>query len=510
MPRPVAVRVLDASEWAGCAAALGDKAGDEPLPDLDEQIARHLATGTPVRLIEISDGEQLLALIPVLAEQRTVRGVPLRLLVTPGFDFFDYLPSPFRAGADFAALEDGLRRALALLDADALLLPHRLPALPHGAVRWQHSFANRYFDAALAENGWAGLTRKDSLRRHRNRARRELDYRVEHIVGRLPAETLATIAELHRERWAFDGKRSPFAVPSRPAEYMACAARALLSLVFDGRTLLAAHIGLRFGNTVIWHTPVINLRYLAYSPLEVLLLETAERCASTGVRILDFGLGDEPYKRRFGNATRQVVDLFVPHTWRGRLASFLLHRTSLNGLRQRLLVLKLRLGRGVTAERGDWLLPVAGDEESLCRAAAGAEPINEFSRLVDLFRAECWPLRREHYERLRRGETFIAINVAPKHGNLHAGVWCQVGAVFPAGTGRAERRFDLPTATLYDIAGCTPQSEEAVVPGLALLLSSGIVRQLVPAAAAAEQRIRLRRDEGMLRAALLAAGSRPD
>lgn len=505
MSRPVSVRLADASEWAACGAALVAEAGaDTPLPALHEQIARRAAVGGPMWLIEIRDGERVLAVVPGCVEERLVRGVPLRLLVTPGDKFFDYLPSPFGAGVGFAEVRQGLRRALGVVGADAVLLPHLLPPWPEGCERWLHPFTNRCFDAALSPTGWDGLTRKESLRRHRKRARRELAYRVEHIVGRLPADALARIAELHRERWAFDDQRSAFAAPSRCGEYMACAERVLLSLVYDGEALFAAHIGLRFGGTMTWHTPVINVRYLDYSPLEVLLLETVEECARTGVRVLDFGLGDEPYKQRFSNATRPVANLFLPGTWRGRLASALLRRSSLDGLRGRLLGQAQRfLGR--RAEGGEWLLPPARGEVAVTRAASAVEVVAGFSRLVDLFRAEAWPLRRSHYARLRRAEVFLAVRVG---SDVRVGFWCRIGRTFPAGAESAEGSCATPTAFLYDLTGCTAQTNESVRAALAMLSSPGTLDNLLPAAAACPLRVGLRRDQPGLRAALLAAGWR--
>lgn len=486
------------------AAPDGGRGATPPLPGPDELYAVQRAAGLPERLLEIGDGDDLLARIPVREERRTLRGVPLRLLVTPGDDFFDYLPSPFRPGTGFAALRRPLRRALAGSGADALLLPHLLAPLPEGSEAWQDPFANRYFDAGRADKGWAGLTGKDSLRRHRNRARRELAYRVEHIAGRLPADLLARIAELHRERWAFDGVRSLFADPARPAQYQACAQRALLTLVFDGEALLAAHIGLRFGETLIWHTPVINLRYLAWSPLEVLLLETAEECARTGVRVLDFGLGDEAYKSRFANALRPVVNLFVPCSWRGRLVHCLLRRDGLRGLRRRLAALRAKLSGAWPAERDVWLLPPAGGTLPSCPDAPLPEAVGDFSRLVDLFRAAGWPLRRAHHERLRRGGIFLALPAGEVAGNGPAGIWWQAGDALPGDAARCERHLPAPSAILHDFTGATPRHGASWL----ALLSPDVVRRLIPAAAAVDLRIRLRRDERALRAILLAAGCR--
>lgn len=435
------------------AAATTDAA---PMPTLAEIVRQRELAGRPVSLLELETEGAGGVAWPVTLEHRTLRGMPMTLIVAAGDDFFDYLPLPLPAGRDLGGVLPALRAVAASVGADGVLLPHCVAPWPADSGRWRREFANRCFDVGLATKGWDALARKESLRRHRNRARKVLDYCVEHLHGPLPETLGATIAALHRERWAFDGVVSPFADPRRVASYAAVSDRLLTTVLRDGDSVLAAHVGMRFGGTLIWHTPVINLRYLACSPLEILLLETVEECARLGVKVLDYGLGDEAYKDRFSNASRPVADLFLPASVRGWVVHCQFRLSLLAGWRARLSALRQWL-----SER----YPRA-DERRLCSpdgwpSAAATDPdieaVAEFARLVDLFRSAGWAPRRRHFELLRRGAVFLY----REGGGLPAGLWLSRD---PAGNaagapglalagGRLHQPLGSDTALLHLLAG---------------------------------------------------------
>lgn len=430
---------------------------DRPQPQPGELVTqRHLA-GKAVAILEFDKDGRLLASLPVAFETRVIRGLSLKLLVGVGDDFFDYLPLSFQDGVTFSELQPALRAALRKMGVDALLMSHLLPPLPSGSAQWETTFSNRRFIASVAQDGWAALTRKDSLRRHRNRARKTLKYHVEHLCGRLPDSVLAQIAALHRERWAFDDIRSQFEDPARPSYYAACNERMLTTLVYDGESLLAAHIGLRFGATLIWHTPVINLRYLTHSPLEVLLLETLEECARRGIGVIDFGLGDEGYKARFSNSLRPVVNLLYPVSLRGWGAHALIRISVLEGGRRRALQWRNRLGSFFPTAAGTWLdAPRSG----MATGAVATEVITDFGRLVDVFRNAGWLIRREHYERIRQGQAFVCVDAETAHP---VGVWCQKGTDISFDANGRTRRFSEMTIVVYDAGGSAASNQADLI-----------------------------------------------
>lgn len=353
-------------------------------------------------VVALYDAQGLAALLPVSVERRRLRGVPLTVAALPGENFFDYLPGICRPGVNGAAVWQALRPWGRHLGWDALELRHQIAVA--GGNDWQ-CFSNRVFTADQDSKGWAFLTRKESLKRHRNRARKSLNYRVEQYRNEIPAALLDEVANLHQERWRFDGIDSLFVEPGRNALYQRQAARAWVTVVRDGTAIVAAHIGFRHGDVLLWHTPVINIRYLDYSPLEILLLETAEACSGEGMLALDFGLGDEAYKARFSNSERPVGNGLWPLTVRGHLVALLRRQAWLDGggARLRTFLASLRpIRRTDNAVLYTKSLAVAADGEGSWQVFA------DFAQFVDQARAQHWPLQRSAYDGYRQGLQALA------------------------------------------------------------------------------------------------------
>jgi CelD/BcsL family acetyltransferase involved in cellulose biosynthesis len=390
-------------------------------PPLGE-IAAHLrAGGGEIWTIELSRDGHPLAVIPLRPESRRVRGLALNVLASAGSDLYDYLPLAVAGEVPADDLHAALMTAGRRLRADALALDHLLPPCPPVLARYARSFENRCFDATRSADGWATLTRKESLRRHVARARRELQYSTTHHSGEISEALIREIAQRHIERWRFDEIASPFLRPERAEHYCLSAGRALVTVLRHGEEMLAAHFGLRAGDdTLLWHTPVINIRYLPWSPLEILLLETVEECARRGLRVLDYGLGEEAYKRRFSNTGRPVLNLFLPVSVRGRLAAGLLGLPAARGLRRRLggWLTRLRTARAAVARRRCFAVSsqaVPPDVPLLVLREA-----RDFPEYVDLMRSAGQPVRRPDYDRYRRGLRFLAL---VDGRSLLAGAW---------------------------------------------------------------------------------------
>ena len=56
----------------------------------------------------------------------------------------------------------------------------------------------------------------------------------------------------------------------------------------------------------------MNIKYFSYSPIEVLLYETAKFCKDNEVEVLDFGIGNEYYKNRFSNKKEVLYQYLLP------------------------------------------------------------------------------------------------------------------------------------------------------------------------------------------------------
>lgn len=82
----------------------------------------------------------------------------------------------------------------------------------------------------------------------------------------------------------------------------------LLSVLWAGETLAAAHFGMRSGDVLHWWFPVYAPELERYSPGALLLLELVRSAAGAGIGLIDFGKGAEPYKLRLANGSFEVAE----------------------------------------------------------------------------------------------------------------------------------------------------------------------------------------------------------
>jgi CelD/BcsL family acetyltransferase involved in cellulose biosynthesis len=99
----------------------------------------------------------------------------------------------------------------------------------------------------------------------------------------------------------------------------------MLSLLYAGDRLVAAHFGMRSAS--VWHYwfPTYDPAFSKYSPGVTLLLKMAESAPALGLKVIDLGCGEHHYKARFMNGfvltAKGSVELpgvvtAVRHVWR--------------------------------------------------------------------------------------------------------------------------------------------------------------------------------------------------
>jgi CelD/BcsL family acetyltransferase involved in cellulose biosynthesis len=92
----------------------------------------------------------------------------------------------------------------------------------------------------------------------------------------------------------------------------------ILSLLYAGDKLVAAHFGMR--SATIWHYwfPSYDPAFARYSPGVMLLLKMAEAADLLGIKTIDLGCGEHPYKERLMNnfvpTARVSLELTCPAT----------------------------------------------------------------------------------------------------------------------------------------------------------------------------------------------------
>ena len=93
----------------------------------------------------------------------------------------------------------------------------------------------------------------------------------------------------------------------------------VFSCLYAGDSLVAAHLSLRSGPILHSWFPAFDVEFAKFSPGLVLFLEIAEAAPAHGIRVFDFGKGDEPYKQLFANSAIEVAAGSVE---RGRASAF--------------------------------------------------------------------------------------------------------------------------------------------------------------------------------------------
>jgi CelD/BcsL family acetyltransferase involved in cellulose biosynthesis len=92
-------------------------------------------------------------------------------------------------------------------------------------------------------------------------------------------------------------------------------------LEIDGRPV-AWNYGFRFGGSWFWYLPTFQMEYEHVSPGSCLLrLMVEEGAKDASLQWLDLGLGDEPYKERFANNSRETRYVHLSRGFRRHVAS---------------------------------------------------------------------------------------------------------------------------------------------------------------------------------------------
>ncbi|MDV3128659.1 GNAT family N-acetyltransferase [Mycobacterium sp. 21AC1] len=156
-------------------------------------------------------------------------------------------------------------------------------------------------DGYLGRLGKASRDKLSRVRRMTNKAARQLgEVRLVHDVQD-PA-LLDWVISNKRAQYNATGAYDFFAMAGRRefvhrlAETRADTFAGMLSAVYAGETLLAAHFGLRDGGVLHWWFPVFDREYAELAPGWILLRELISAAPALGMTRIDLGPGEEEYK----------------------------------------------------------------------------------------------------------------------------------------------------------------------------------------------------------------------
>jgi CelD/BcsL family acetyltransferase involved in cellulose biosynthesis len=81
----------------------------------------------------------------------------------------------------------------------------------------------------------------------------------------------------------------------------------MLSVLWAGSEIAAAHFGMRSATVWNYWFPCFNRKFASFSPGLILLAEILRSAEKAGVRVVELGAGDADYKSRFANSERVLA-----------------------------------------------------------------------------------------------------------------------------------------------------------------------------------------------------------
>ena len=246
-------------------------------------------------IIGRDERDDIKLVMPCHRERSTMRPVGW-----PGADFQGPLVEPGTSFEPRDLLTDG---------ASALTFDHLADAYPDLAPWTESSRPSPYVDTSGGLAGYLGRASgsgKDNMGQARRKAAKAArtygDIRFAADI--VDEAALARVIELKRGQYAATGVRDYFGEPcrvellSRLLHTRDPSFAGVLSTLHAGPHLLAAHFGLRAGGVLHWWFPVYDPAFSAFAPGWILLRELVDACPTLGVTRIDFGRGDDEYKRR--------------------------------------------------------------------------------------------------------------------------------------------------------------------------------------------------------------------
>lgn len=176
---------------------------------------------------------------------------------------------------------------------------------------------------SLGDDSRAALKRIEQ--EHRTMAKQAQKTRkLEREIGTLrlevdskSSEQLANAIELKRAHYRRTNILDLFHTPwtqelvKNLARNPANEAHVMLSLLWAGDRVVASHIGFREGELLHYWFPAYDIQYRKYSPGSALFIELVRRASEHGIKAIDMGFGEQPYKRKQTDTQTDVAFGYV-------------------------------------------------------------------------------------------------------------------------------------------------------------------------------------------------------
>jgi CelD/BcsL family acetyltransferase involved in cellulose biosynthesis len=262
------------------------------------------ASGNPVQVMVGRDAAgEVRSLLPCHRD-----GSLLRPVGWPGADFQGPILAPGTSFPASALLADGVR---------GYAFDHLLEPREDFAPWVESTRVSPFIDVSGGLEGYLGRA-SDSGKSNIGQARRRAA-KAERTYGPVKfeadivdEEALARVIDLKRGQYEATGAKDYFEeqhrvdlltrlLHTRSTEF-----GGILSTLYAGPRLVAAHFGLRSGSVLHWWFPVYDPEFSALAPGWMLLRELVMAAPSLGITRIDLGRGEDEYKRR-----AKTGDMFV-------------------------------------------------------------------------------------------------------------------------------------------------------------------------------------------------------
>lgn len=371
------------------------------------------------RVLVIRDGEHIAACALCYIEQRRHHGVTLSIYELFGYLLHDY-------SRIYAESEEALSMLINLAIRDAksqncdLIYWSNIPKeFAPGDKRLIPKTEIKIFSALEKEDGWKSLYDRKSVKQSRRMAARAGEYRVEVIDGLVPNDIMRQMSQFHIERWQFSGSTSPFKLnPKRTEEYITHPENKHYLRIMVGNDVLASHYGMKYGKTLLLHTPIINPKYLKESPMRLLIAETAKYCEEKGLDAIDFGHGDEAYKDGYCTLPRHTYSFVRPISIKGQLAEWI-GKSEKCGLKEKLFSL-MNIARQDSKPACKRFMYQGKDDTIVNDSRLSI--IKTWWEFYDFCRDRKYPMDMECYKRFLHDKSAMFFAIADET-NVYAACW---------------------------------------------------------------------------------------
>ena len=260
---------------------------------------------------------------------------------------------------------------------------------------------------------FTSLYSKKGIKRHRKKVVDNFNYSVRHLTdSEITDEHIDRLEKLHKERWSFDDVSSSFNEEKRKTFFSTNKKNKLLTIIYASDEVIAMHFGILSKHSLLFHTPVINIKFYPFSPMSLIMYELAFYCHQNNLKELNFGLGEESYKSRFSNKTNSVFSYYFPL---GFLNKFMFSVFFILSKKQK--IIRASVGniknviRYVLSQKNRVNFYRYEVKSNLIsnRNDLSFLKINDYSSLVDEFRKSNIIVKRYHYKRMKNGDVFYCL-----------------------------------------------------------------------------------------------------